>query len=49
MKNGAASADYSAATNAYSRSNKDIGGDPGFGFDHDRRREDVKRRRSEVV
>jgi hypothetical protein len=48
-KNGAASTYYSATSNANSGSNEDISSDPGFGFDHDRRGEDVKRRSREVV
>ena len=49
MKNRAAGAYYSAASDANSGSNEDISSDPGFGFDHDRHREDIKRRNREVV
>ena len=49
MKNRAAGAYYSSAPNANSGSNEDISRDPGFGFDHDRRCEDVKRCNREVV
>jgi hypothetical protein len=49
MKNGAAGADYGATPDADSGSNEDIGSDPGFRFDHDRRGEDVKRRNRDVV
>ena len=49
MNNGAAGADHSSTSDANSGSDEDIGSDPGFGFNHDWRREDVKRWHREVV